>query len=101
MEHHVYFWLKDSRLNHLDQAEFEKGLAQLLEIEHVNAGVWGKPAATMQREVVDNSWHYGLSLQFESTESHDRYQVAPAHQTFVDQFKDWWEKVEVRDLLPA
>jgi len=48
--------------------------------------------------VVDLSWDYGLTMTFESIEAQDAYQVDPDHQVFIDTFKTWWAKVEVKDL---
>ena len=98
MEHHVYFWLKDEKSGESDCAKFESGLAALLEIKSVAGGAWGKPAATPVRPVSVNTWHYGLSLRFDSIADHDAYQVDAAHDVFVDQFKDYWEKVMVMDM---
>lgn len=101
MEHHVYFWLKPERKNDADRAEFEKGLAALFEIEFVAGGMWATPAPVMERPVIDHSWDYALSMTFDSIEKQDAYQVDPDHEVFVHRFKDWWENVQVRDLLPG
>jgi hypothetical protein len=37
-------------------------------------------------------------MDFESVAAQDAYQVDPEHQVFIDSFKDWWARVEVRDL---
>ena len=100
MEHHVYFWLTADRDNPADRAAFEQGLADLLKLGSVAGGCWATPAPTPERPVTDHSWHYALSMKFDSVENHDAYQVDPDHDVFVDRFKTWWQKVEVRDLLP-
>lgn len=100
MEHHVYFWLKEERQNEADIATFEAGLAQLAESACLSEpGCWGKPAATPERPVTDHSWSYAISFRFATMEDHDRYQGPdPHHMEFVEAFKDWWARVEVRDL---
>jgi len=99
MEHHVYFWLKEEKRNTADQARFEAGLAKLAESACVSEGHWGTPAATPERPVTDHSWDYAISFRFASMEDHDKYQGDDPHHTgFVEAFKDWWERVEVRDL---
>lgn len=98
MEHHVYFWLKEEHRNAPDRAAFEKGLSGLFDIPLVKAGRWAVPAAVMPRPVIDQSWDYATTSQFDSIEDHDAYQVDADHQVFIDSFKHFWEKVEVRDL---
>ncbi len=99
MEHHVYFWLKDGRKNPEDRAVYEAGLATLCESPTIAGGGWGRPAPTAVRPVTDRSWDYGLSLRFATMDDHDRYQGDdPHHSEFIGRFKDWWERVEVRDL---
>ena len=98
MEHHVYFWLKDAHKNDVDRAIFEQGLAALFEIHLVAGGRWAVPAKVMARPVIDQSWDYALSMQFDSIEEHDAYQVDPDHNVFIGTFKDWWAQVQVKDL---
>jgi hypothetical protein len=98
MEHHVYFWLKEENQNAADRAVFEQGLASLFEIDLVAGGRWAVPAKVMLRPVIDQSWDYALSMQFETIEDHDAYQVDPDHNVFINTFKEWWAKVQVMDL---
>lgn len=98
MDHHVYFWLKEEHQNAADRAEFEKGLDALLTSELPKGARWSVPAKVAERPVVDLSWDYALSIQFESVADHDTYQVEPIHQKFIGGFKEWWAKVLVMDL---
>lgn len=99
MEHHVYFWLKEERRNEEDLAKFEAGMEALAQSPTLAGGSWGKPAGTAERPVTDHSWDYGLSFRFATMEDHVAYQSDdPHHMAFVDEFKDWWEKVLVMDL---
>ena len=98
MDHHVYFWLKDENQNPADRAKFEGGLASLFEIDLVAGGRWAVPAKVMARPVIDQSWDYALSMQFETIEEHDAYQTAPVHLAFLANFKEWWKQVQVKDL---
>lgn len=100
MEHHVYFWLTPERDNAADRATFEQGLTDLFKIASVGGGIWATPAPTPERPVTDQSWHYAISMRFDSVDHHDAYQVDPDHDIFIARFKDWWQKVEVRDLSP-
>ena len=98
MEHHVHFWLKEEHQNETDRATFEAGMKKLFDIPNVASGIVAKPAPTPVRPVTENSWDYALSMRFDSIAEHDTYQVHPEHDVFVDSFKHFWEKVDVRDL---
>ncbi len=100
MEHHVYFWLKEQCKNQQDRESFERGLDSLLKLPGLVGGVWGRPAAVMERPVIDRSWDYALSMTFESVAAHDAYQVDPDHNIFVSEQSPKWEKVLVMDLEP-
>ncbi|BCX49364.1 hypothetical protein HAHE_32720 [Haloferula helveola] len=101
MEHHVYFWLKEEHKNEADLAAFEAGLDELLKIPLMTGGIWATPAPVMERPVVDQSWDYATSVSFANVDDQDAYQSHPDHQVFIDKFSTWWERVQVRDLLPG
>ena len=49
--------------------------------------------------MTDHSWDYALSFKFATMEDHDSYQSNdPYHREFVEDFKDWWERVLVMDV---
>lgn len=101
MEHHVYFWLKPQHKNDADRAAFEAGLDSLFRIPVVAGGIWGVPAPVMERPVIDASWDYATSMQFKSVDDQDAYQNDPDHEKFVATFKDWWQSIQVRDVMPS
>ena len=94
--HNVYFWLKDDQ-NAESRVEFEEGLAWLTAGPAVIAGYFGKPANT-HRDVVENSYSYGLVLLFEDMAAHDRYQEGPDHLRFLEKNEKKWGKVVVHDI---
>jgi hypothetical protein len=98
MDHHVYFWLKEEYQNDVDRAIFEQGLAALFEIDLVAGGRWAVPAKVVVRPVIDQSWDYALTMQFNTIEEHDAYQDDPDHHVFINTFKEWWAQVQVKDL---
>ena len=95
--HSVYFWLKFD-LSVTEIASFEKGLQELSTIPAIHRAFYGKPAATEKREVVDDSYDYGLVVIFDNLVQHDKYQVHPTHQKFLNEHRDKWEKVQVFDI---
>ncbi len=97
MQHHVYFWLKEDFLNDPQRKQFEQALDNLVAIDGVVRGSWGIPAAVPDRPVVDKSFHYALSLEFETVAEHDAYQQADGHKEFLNQFSTWWKKVQIYD----
>jgi len=98
MDHHVYFWLKEEYQNDVDRAIFEQGLAAMFEIDLVAGGRWAVPAKVVVRPVIDQSWDYALTMQFNTIEEHDAYQEDPDHHVFINTFKEWWAQVQVKDL---
>ncbi len=96
VRHSVYFWLVDGLTNEQKQ-QFEGGLRALFDIDVVQRGNFGKPAATPERPVTNNDYDYALFLDFASVEDHDTYQAHPDHDVFVDNFKAWFATVKVFD----
>lgn len=96
VRHNVYFWL-DPSLTDEQKASFEEGLRALFEINMVSGGSFGTAAATPVRPVTQNTFDYALTLEFESVEQHNAYQVHPDHDVFVKQFSPWFKEVRVFD----
>ena len=95
--HSAYFWLKEG-LSEDDLRSFEEGLESLTESETVQSGYFGAPAATEKREVVDDTYDYGLVLVFENVSTHNVYQAGDVHQTFVDEHAAKFDRVKVYDV---
>ncbi len=94
--HNVYFWLKDG-LQSQALAAFEQGLKVLANDSNVKSGYFGKPADT-HRDVVENTYSYGLVFVFDDLAAHDRYQAGAVHLRFVEDHASKWEKVVVHDI---
>ena len=94
--HNVYFWLKEG-LDGEAVAAFEQGLAELAKDPEIKYGHFGQPAST-ERDVVDNSYDYGLVFVFEDKAAHDRYQISPVHEKFIDAHLPKWERLVVYDI---
>jgi hypothetical protein len=94
--HNVYFWLKND-LDSRALATFEQGLNALTNDPCVKSGYYGQPANT-HREVVENTYSYGLVLIFDGLAAHDQYQAGTAHLKFVEEHAAKWEKVVVHDI---
>lgn len=96
MLHHVFFWLKNPNSKE-DLDSLIQGLKSLGQINTPKMIKIGVPAATPQREVVDDSYDASLLLMFDSVEDHDDYQVDPIHKKFVEDCAHLWDKVQIYD----
>jgi len=95
--HHVFFWLKNNG-SKADADKLIEGLQTLRGISEVKKLMIGKPAATEQRGVVDNSYDVSELMYFNSVADQNAYQVHPIHKAFVDKYSHLWEKVIVYDM---
>lgn len=95
--HNVYFWLKEG-VSESDKQEFEQGMRDLVNaVAEAQKAEFGIPASTPARDVVDHSFGYSLFIWFNNVEDHNAYQVHPAHDKFIADFKHLWAKVQVID----
>lgn len=96
--HSVYFWLRDDLaeeeredfLNFFEALKYVPGLASY----HI-----GTPAATTDRDVVDNSFSYHWLTTFASLEDIALYENHPDHLDAVEKYSKYWIKVEVKDSV--
>ncbi len=95
--HAVYFWLKDNLIEQ-EKNEFIKGVNSLITIESVNQGYIGIPANT-DREIIDRSYSYALTLVFTDQTAHDLYQTHPVHDRFRETCAGYWRKVLIYDSI--
>lgn len=96
--HSVYFWLKEglTEAEEQDFLNFFEALRSIPEVEYLSIG---KPAPTNPREVVDNSFSYHLIAFFKSMDDINVYETHPDHIAAVEQYKQYWTRVEVRDSV--
>ena len=94
--HNVFFWLRND-VNQQSSLSFEAGLKSLTNDPGVTSGYYGTPAG-IDREVVDNSYSYGLVLVFPNKSAHDQYQEGTVHKKFLDEHAAKWDKVLVYDV---
>jgi hypothetical protein len=57
----------------------------------------GTCASEYDRPVNDRGYDVSLHMAFDSRASHDAYQVAPRHKSFIDENKADWKQVRVFD----
>lgn len=95
--HTVHFWLKE-KVSEEQKNQFLQGIDDFLSaVEEVQRAEYGVSAKTPARDVVDHSFDMSMFVLFNTVADHNVYQTHPAHNVFVESFKDLWEKVQVRD----
>lgn len=95
--HMVYFWMKEDATE-ADKAQLLQGIRTLGSISTLRLFHVGTPAMT-PREVVDNTYAFGLLTAFDDKAGQDAYQVDPVHLAFVEQYKHLWTRVQIYDTL--
>jgi Stress responsive A/B Barrel Domain len=94
--HIVIFWTDPAKPNAPDEviAGAKKYLAPIPGVVDFHLG----KMARSHRDVVDQSYQVGLSIQFQSKKAQGDYQDHPMHLEFVDKCKALWTKVVVYDF---
>jgi hypothetical protein len=98
--HTVFFWLRQD-LTPAERATFAAELRRLTQIAYLARCYAGQPAALEKRPVVDNSYDFGLHVEFKTLADHDFYQAkCPEHARFLSTCKSLWTRVVVYDFSP-
>ena len=97
--HTVFFWLK-ADLTPQQLSTFREGLISLTTITTVRNAHIGVPAAT-NRPIIERSYSYALSVQFDDERGHDYYQQVDIHERFRQACSSFWSKVVIYDSISA
>ena len=100
LSHHVYFWLKNPDSKE-DQAKLISGVKTLTSIETIKGFHIATPAATEDRNVIDNSYGVSWLAFFDSEADEQIYQTHPVHLKFIADHEHLWSRVVVYDSLQA
>jgi len=96
--HTVFFWMNEN-VTADQKADFAKnGLGKLTKVPSIYKSYFGPPAMS-PRDVVDNTYDFALVCHFKNKEDQDKYQIAPIHLKFIEDYKDLWKRVQVYDNL--
>jgi len=94
--HTVFFWLKNPE-DQASRAKFERSLTTFINnSKFIRTKHLGVPAST-NRDVIDRSYTYCLSLTFSSKADQDKYQAEDLHLVFIKESESLWKKVLVYD----
>lgn len=96
LAHNVYFTLNDDSPEAVQQlvAACQKYLKDHPGVTFFAAGT---VAEELARPVNDRMFDVALHVVFKDRESHDVYQTAPDHLTFIEENKANWKQVRVFD----
>jgi len=94
--HIVIFWTDPAKPTAPDEviAGAKQYLASIPGVANFHLG----KMAPSHRDVVDQSYQVGLSIQFENKKAQDDYQDHPMHLEFVDKCRALWTRVVVYDF---
>ncbi|MEX0867791.1 MAG: Dabb family protein, partial [Pirellulales bacterium] len=96
--HMVYFTLTDN-----SQAECARLIAACKTYLFDHPGVvyfsTGVRSEDFARDVNDLEYDVHLTVVFQNKAAHDAYQIAPAHEQFIQECKGNWERVRVFDSV--
>jgi hypothetical protein len=95
--HIVFFWLinDDQETKKLFLSELRKFIDN---VDVIKTKYIGSVADT-DREVIDNSYSYCLTLSFDSKKQHDIYQEHELHLKFIERASSLWDRVLVYDSV--
>lgn len=96
--HYLLFWLKPELTSEQvkDFQNFFEGLKKLPYVKNVR---YGGPANSTPRPVMDNSFTYNASMEFDSLEDLETYGKLDGHLALVAQYKPFFNKMMVHDSV--
>jgi Stress responsive A/B Barrel Domain len=96
--HYLLFWLKPELTSEQvkDFQTFFEGLKKLPYVKNVR---YGGPANSTPRPVIDNSFTYNASMEFDSLEDLETYGKLDGHLALVAKYKPFFNKMMVHDSV--
>lgn len=96
--HYLLFWLKKD-LTSAQIKEFENFFIGLSKLPYQKNLRFGFADNSSPRAVLDNSFTYNCSMEFDSLEDLETYGKLPAHIALVEKYKPFFEKMMVHDSV--
>lgn len=94
--HYLLFWLRKD-LSESEVKEFENFFEGLKKLPYQKNLRYGKPAASSPRSVLDNTFTYNASMEFDSLEELEAYGKLPEHLALVEKYKTFFDRMLVYD----
>ncbi|SDF27619.1 Dabb family protein [Epilithonimonas hungarica] len=96
--HYLLFWLKKD-LSEAEVKEFENFFRGLGKLPYQKNLRFGRPANSTPRAVLDNTFTYNASMEFDSLEELEAYGKLPEHLVLVTKYKPYFDKMMVHDTV--
>lgn len=96
--HYLLFWLKPE-LTEAQVKDFQNFFEGLKKLPYVKNVRYGGPANSTPRPVIDNSFTYNASMEFDSLEDLETYGKLDGHLALVAKYKPFFNKMMVHDSV--
>ncbi|MGG1924600.1 Dabb family protein [Chryseobacterium sp. NRRL B-14798] len=96
--HYLLFWLRKD-LSESEVKEFENFFEGLKKLPYQKNLRYGKPAASSPRSVLDSTFTYNASMEFDSLEELEAYGKLPEHLALVQKYKPFFDRMLVYDTV--
>lgn len=96
--HNLFFWLRKD-LSEAEIKDFENFFEGLKKLPYQKNLRYGKPANSSPRTVLDSTYTYNGSMEFDSLEELEAYGKLPEHLALVKKYKPLFEKMLVYDTV--
>lgn len=96
--HYLLFWLKPE-LTPAQVKDFQNFFEGLKKLPYVKNVRYGGPANSTPRPVMDNSFTYNASMEFDSLEDLETYGKLDGHLALVAKYKPFFNKMMVHDSV--
>lgn len=96
--HNLFFWLRKD-LSEAEVKDFENFFEGLKKLPYQKNLRYGKPANSSPRTVLDSTYTYNGSMEFDSLEELEAYGKLPEHLALVKKYKPLFEKMLVYDTV--
>ena len=96
--HYLLFWLRKD-LSESEVKDFENFFEGLKKLPYQKNLRYGKPAASTPRSVLDSTFTYNASMEFDSLEELEAYGKLPEHLALVQKYKPFFERMLVYDTV--
>ncbi|OXA74357.1 hypothetical protein B0A67_00825 [Flavobacterium aquidurense] len=96
--HYLLFWLKPE-LTLAQVKDFQNFFEGLKKLPYVKNVRYGGPANSTPRPVMDNSFTYNASMEFDSLEDLETYGKLDGHLALVAKYKPFFNKMMVHDSV--